>query len=116
MKKFGLMLAVLMILSLVLAACVVATPAPAPAQEEATAAEEPAAEEAAAEEAAVEEPAEAVMLELFHDKPTWADNSDVMGQAAAESIRRRRSSGTLAQALKRSAKFFEARSIGSQTR
>ena len=86
-KKNLLLITALLLVSLVLAACVVATPAPAPAQEEATAVEEPAAEEAMAEEPAVEEPAaEAVMLELFHDKPSWADNSDIMGQAAAETV------------------------------
>jgi ABC-type glycerol-3-phosphate transport system substrate-binding protein len=83
-KKNLLVITGLLLVGLVLAACVVATPAAAPAEEEAPVAEEPAAEEPAAEEVAVEEPAEAVMLELFHDKPTWADNSDLMGEAAGE--------------------------------
>ena len=75
------------VLSLLLTACVapvapVSAPAEAPppeeppSSEEATQPSEPAAEE--------EESAEAVTLELFHDKATWVDNTDVMGQAAAD--------------------------------
>ncbi len=103
-KHLLVITALLLLLSLVLTACGPAAPAPvekeepaapAPATEEPAAEEpaaeepaptEPAAEEPAAEEPAAEEPGEAVMLELFHDKPTWADNSDTMGQAAAEAI------------------------------
>jgi ABC-type glycerol-3-phosphate transport system substrate-binding protein len=74
--------AALFLVILVAAACA-APPAPV-AEPAAPAAEEPAAEptEAPAEEA----PAEAVMLDFYHDKSAWLDNTDIMGQSAAEAI------------------------------
>ena len=69
-KKNLLVITALLLISLVMAACGAAAPAPA-LVEEAPAAEAPAAEEPAAEPSG-----ETTMLELFHDKPTWADNSD----------------------------------------
>jgi len=74
--------AALFLVVLVAAACV-APPAPV-AEPAEPAAEEPAAEEPAEE--VEEEPAEAVMLEFYHDKSGWTDNIDVMGQSAADSI------------------------------
>lgn len=73
------LIGVLVILSMLAGACAApATPAPiAPA--EATAAPVAPAEAPTA-------PAEAKMIEMYHDKVTWAENTDKMGQAAAAAM------------------------------
>ncbi len=81
MKRSIFVLGLILLVALMVTACVAPAPAPAPVEAPAEAAtEEPAAEEPAAE------PAEAVMLELYHDKSTWLENTDIMGQSAAEAI------------------------------
>ncbi|MCP4165824.1 MAG: extracellular solute-binding protein [Chloroflexi bacterium] len=82
MKRSIFVLGLILLAALMVTACVAPAPAPAEAPVEAPA-EEPAAEEPAAEEME-EEPAEAVMLEFYHDKSGWTDNIDIMGQSAAE--------------------------------
>lgn len=81
-KTIFWLVTVILALSMVLAAC--ASPQEPVAEE---AVEEEVAEEAVEEEVAEEEPAEeAVMLELYHDKPSWADNTDAMGQSAVDAV------------------------------
>jgi multiple sugar transport system substrate-binding protein len=74
MKRVWTSTIVLAILLALLTGCVApAAPVTAPA-------EPPAVQEPAAEPAA---PPATVMLEMFHDKATWAENTDQMGQSAA---------------------------------
>ncbi len=79
-SRIYLLLALVAVFSLGLTACV----APAAPVSQAPAAEEQPAAPAAAEAPteAPAEPAEAVMLELFHDKATWRESTDQMGQSA----------------------------------
>ncbi len=72
-KRILLLTIVAAFLIFAFAACTAPAAAPA-AQDQGTAAEPAAA------------PAEVKMLELYHDKASWADNTDIMGQAAAEAI------------------------------
>lgn len=85
-----LLVGLLVIVSMLLAACPApAAPAPAPAAATEVPAAEPAATEPpAAEPAATEAPAApaAQMLEMYHDKATWQENTDTMGQMAAEQV------------------------------
>jgi ABC-type glycerol-3-phosphate transport system substrate-binding protein len=82
-SRIHLLLALVAVFSLVLTACVAPAPPPAAPVSEPAAEEQPPAE-APTEEPA--EPAEAVIVELFHDKPTWGENIDKMGQSAGEAI------------------------------
>ena len=90
-RRYGfLTLSLLVVLSMLLAACApAAAPAPAPAAAtEAPAAEPAATEPPAAEPAATEAPAapEAVMLEMYHDKASWEANTNTMGEMAATDV------------------------------
>ena len=76
------LIGVLVILSMLAGACAAPT-APAPA---APAAPAEATVAPAAPTEAPTAPAEAKMLEFDHDKVTWADNTDKMGQSAAAAI------------------------------
>jgi multiple sugar transport system substrate-binding protein len=80
MKRVWTSTIILAILLAMLTGCV-APAAPVPAPAEAPAAQEPAATEAPAAEPAA--PAAPVTLEMFHDKATWTENTDQMGQSAA---------------------------------
>lgn len=79
MKRVWTSTVILAILLALLTGCV-APAAPVSAPAEAPQAQEPAATEAPAAEPAA--PAEAAMLEMFHDKATWAESTDQMGQSA----------------------------------
>ena len=80
-RRVYLIIGVFTVLSMLLTAC--AAPAPqAPAPAEAPKATEPPAA-VPATEAPASPPAAAKMIEMYHDKVTWAENTDKMGQAAA---------------------------------
>ena len=80
-RRVYLIIGVFTVLSMLLTAC--AAPAPqAPAPAEAPKATEPPVA-VPATEAPAAPPAAAKMIELYHDKPSWADNTDKMGQSAA---------------------------------
>ena len=80
-RRVYLIIGVFTVLSMLLTAC--AAPAPqAPAPAEAPKATEPPAAVPATETPAAP-PAAAKMIEMYHDKVTWAENTDKMGQAAA---------------------------------
>ncbi len=79
-NKFSVFVALLLVSSVLAACAVPAAPvAPAPVEKAPVA-------EAPTEAPVVEEPAEAAMIEFYHDKSAWRDNTDIMGQAAAEAI------------------------------
>lgn len=78
-RRIYLIIAVLAVLSMLLSACAgAATPAPAPTQA-------PAATEAPAEPEPTEAPA-AVMIEMYHDKASWEQNTNTMGEMAAHDV------------------------------
>lgn len=77
------LLGALIALSLVLSACV-APVTPAPAEAPAQATEAPTAPAEATEAPAA--PAAVKMIEMYHDKVTWAESTDKMGQSAAAAI------------------------------